>query len=321
MRIKLRSKQSSAVMIFVVACVIAIAAAYALSLREFIFEFYVDPYSYVNIATGLDAAAVEDIGVREPVFPIFLKIIGMAFRDNISAFRVVQGSLLLGMLLLIFSTQEGIFSNFFKVLLVCTVPAVFVLYSNLWRQFASILFVILAFRVGYSRRSSWWIFLIAVLLHISALVMVAAYYATKFLAVRGGGVHVVWLIILAVLVSSISYSFGSYSFLQEYEGDGEGSLVRRLYLLAILIFTLLSCDGSLLRNYAFVLSVLVLAIVPNPLFDRFSHGAIFLNYFAIATASKSRFYRLAWVPVIVVNLYILMQTQTAQRLILGYLLS
>lgn len=301
------------------ACVIlAGLGSYVLSLREFVFDFYIDPYTYINMATRVDVDAYESIGIREPLFPLFLFMVGFFTKNNVVAFMAVQFLGLLSLMTIARRFDDRVLSTISRSIVILTVPAIFVLYSNLWRQLFSIIIVLLAFNYGGRAKFSSLLMAVGVLTHFSAALLVAGYVLDVVSRHRS---RYFMLLLVCAGVALASHLLRGYSFLQEYDGQGEGTLLRRAYLAATMVFLLVYSRRHHLYSCALLTSFLILSIVPNPLFDRFSHIAIFLNFFVIVQSLRSITSWVVMLCVVVGNAYLLMQTQTAQRMFVAFLLS
>jgi hypothetical protein len=305
---------------FLLGAVAAFFITYLLALRPFTPEFYVDPYTYVNLATQADAESVEWVAIREPVFPVVLSVLGVFFHDGYSLYCVVQFLLIFFLVCLVGSPEASLIKHVFCVALIITVPACFVLYVNLWRQFIAVALVLIAIENrNYALRRNG-IFILAMLTHLSCGLLVALYWLFSNSSIDGRRFRlaVVMAFALAMLAfGTISSALGLFS---EYVGDGEGTLARRIYMIAACAVAAYFERDYFRRSLMVGLAVCVVSLFPNIIFDRMSHMPIMFAFVCFARGFRGLIGWLLCAAFIVVNSMIVLQTQSANTLLLGIFL-
>jgi hypothetical protein len=300
---------------YLASAIFSILISYFLSLREFNFESFIDAYTYVNMVTRYDMDSLEMVNIREPFFPIILSALGIFFNGNAEVFFLIQTLLILSIFFLFYKERDGLLSATILSIFILTVPAVFVLYTNLWRQLLATLIVIAAIKNRKNTKIFLVLISIGILTHFSSLILLISF----ILSLSKNKFVIIILTIAACLAVFISsYFLTQASFLSLYSDEGAWTMLRRVYLSMLILVLFLLAKKNFYLKWAVINSLICLFIVPEALFDRFSHISIFLNYFVLFQALKSALSYIIFILLSCLNIFLLFETQTFQKIILSF---
>jgi hypothetical protein len=289
----------------------AIFLTIILAQREFIFAYYIDAYSYVNIATGNDPSNNEYININEPLFPLLLKAIGLLSKNDAVIYFTIQCTLLYLTLKAASTIHQRCLDHFIGLLLVMSLPAAFVLYTNLWRQLLGVLIAYAALQTN-NKRHRYAFMMAAPLVHFSAAPIVFCDWLSRrqrHVSLRIRLLTAAAIIACFIVAASTASSLDLYA---AYSEEGSGSTFRRIYVAALLVASLFVIKNTLRRNFLILITTLTISIPSDSLFDRASHGTIILIIISMAPLICNIKGRLISLTLLISNIAILPMSASAQ---------